>query len=92
MGAQGLSDNLSANAGDAGDSGSIHGLGRSLGDGSDLAWRIPWTEEPAGLQSMRSQKSQVNNNTIREAQEFNGKRIISSINVAKTDGKLYATE
>ena len=41
---------------------------------------------------MRSQKSQVNNNTIREAQEFNGKRIISSIKVAKTDGKLYATE
>ena len=23
---------------------------------SVLAWRIPWTEEPAGLQSMRSQR------------------------------------
>ena len=23
---------------------------------SILAWRIPWTEEPAGLQSMRSQR------------------------------------
>ena len=23
---------------------------------SILAWRIPWTEEPGGLQSMRSQK------------------------------------
>ena len=22
-----------------------------------LAWRIPWTEEPAGLQSMGSQRS-----------------------------------
>ena len=22
-----------------------------------LAWRIPWTEEPGGLQSMRSQKA-----------------------------------
>ena len=22
-----------------------------------LAWEIPWTEEPGGLQSMRSQKS-----------------------------------
>ena len=37
-------------------------LGRSPGDGmaiqSDiLAWEIPWTEEPGGLQSMRSQKS-----------------------------------
>ena len=24
---------------------------------SILAWRIPWTEEPGGLQSMRSQES-----------------------------------
>ena len=24
---------------------------------SILAWRIPWTEEPGGLQSMRSQRS-----------------------------------
>ena len=24
-----------------------------------LAWRIPWTEEPGGLQSMGSQKSQT---------------------------------
>ena len=32
---------------------------------SILAWRIPWTEEPGGLQSMGSQKSQTNwaNNT-----------------------------
>ena len=26
---------------------------------SVLAWRIPRTEEPGGLQSMRSQKSQI---------------------------------
>ena len=26
---------------------------------SILAWRIPWTEEPGGLQSMESQKSQT---------------------------------
>ena len=26
---------------------------------SVLAWRIPWTEEPAGLQSMGSKKSQT---------------------------------
>ena len=43
-----------------------------------LAWRLPWTEEPAGLQSTGSQKTQVNNNTIRVAQEFNGKRIAFS--------------
>ena len=26
---------------------------------STLAWKIPWTEEPGGLQSMGSQKSQT---------------------------------
>ena len=26
---------------------------------SSLAWRIPWAEEPGGLQSMGSQKSQT---------------------------------
>ena len=47
------------NAGDVRDARSIPGLGRSPGEGnathsSILAWRIPWTEEPAGLQSMGS--------------------------------------
>ena len=37
--------------------GSIPGLGRSCGEeiathSSILAWKIPWTEEPGGLQSM----------------------------------------
>ena len=49
----------------AGDSGSIPGLGRSPGEGMEkglatqssvLAWKIPWTEEPGGLQSMGSQR------------------------------------
>ena len=45
----------------AGDLGLIPGLGRSPGGGhgnplSILAWRIPWTEEPGALQSMRSQR------------------------------------
>ena len=50
----------------AGDSGSILGLGRSPGEGngqphsSILAWRIPWTEEPGGLQSMASQRFRHN--------------------------------
>ena len=26
---------------------------------SILAWRVPWTEEPGGLESMGSQKSQI---------------------------------
>ena len=46
----------------AGDLGSIPGLGRSPGEGNGnplqiLAWRIPWTEEPGGLQPMGLQKS-----------------------------------
>ena len=48
----------------AGDVGSIPGLGRSPGEGngthcSILAWEIPGTEEPGGLQSMRSKCSQT---------------------------------
>ena len=41
----------------AGDPGSIPGLGRCSGEGNGnpsgiLAWRIPWREEPGGLQSV----------------------------------------
>ena len=51
--------NLPANTGDVRDAGSIPESGRSPGGGhghpsSVLAWRIPWTEEPGGLQSMGS--------------------------------------
>ena len=47
----------------AGDLGSITGLGRSLEKemathSSILAWKIPWTEKPGGLQSMGS-KAQI---------------------------------
>ena len=53
--------NPPANARDVRDVGSIPGLGRSLEKGtathsSILGWRIPWTEEPGGLQSMGSQR------------------------------------
>ena len=53
--------NPPANAGDIRNAGSIPGSGRSPGKGNDyhssiLAWRISWTEEPGGLQSMESQK------------------------------------
>ena len=45
----------------AGGLGSVPGSGRSLEKGmgahsSILAWRIPWTEEPGGLQSMGFQR------------------------------------
>ena len=41
-----------------GDLGSIPGWGRSPGDGNGnpLQRKIPWTEEPGGLQSMGSQE------------------------------------
>jgi len=52
--------NLPANAGAAGEAGSIPGSGRSPGGGNGnplqySCWEIPWTEEPGGLQSMGSQ-------------------------------------
>ena len=53
--------NLPASAGATGDAGSIPGSGRSHGirNGMPLlysAWKIPWREEPGGLQSMESQR------------------------------------
>ena len=49
--------NLPASAADVRDPSSIPGLGRSPGGGkaahfSILDWKIPWTEEPGGLQSL----------------------------------------
>ena len=54
--------NPPANAGDTGDAGSILGredpLEKEMATHSSiLAWRIPWTEEPGGLQSMGSQRA-----------------------------------
>ena len=51
----------SACAGDVRDAGLIPGSGRSMekemaAHSSTLAWRIPWTEEPGGLQSIESQR------------------------------------
>ena len=45
------------NAGDGKDPGSISGLGRTprkkmATRSSNLAWKIPWTEKPGGLQSI----------------------------------------
>ena len=54
---------VTCNAGAPGDVGSISGLGRSPGErhGNPLqywvAWRIPWTEEPARLQSIGLQRA-----------------------------------
>ena len=58
-------NNPPASAGDTGDASSIPGLGRSPGErnGNPLqysCWRISWTEEPGGLQSMGPQKVRHN--------------------------------
>ena len=57
-----LVKNLLANAGDKRHGGSIPGSEDSLEKGmathsSVLVWRIPWTEEPGGLQSIASQRA-----------------------------------
>ena len=54
--------NSSASAGDIRDMDSDPGLGTLLEEGmaiysNILAWRIPWTEEPGGLQSMGLQRA-----------------------------------
>ena len=55
--------NLPAKAGDVRHTGGIPGSGISPGGGqptgnrsSILAWRIPWTEKPGGLQSIGVQR------------------------------------
>ena len=52
------------NEGDTGNVGLIPGSGGTLQEemathSSILAWEIPWTEEPGGLQSMGSQESDM---------------------------------
>ena len=54
--------NLPDNAGDIRDVGLISGLEDPLEEGmathtSILAWRVPWTEKPGGLQSIESQRA-----------------------------------
>ena len=63
-------------AGDAGDTVSVPGLGRSLGGGthsSTLAWKIPWTEEPGRLQSMGPQR--IRHNLMTEQQQKSRKNL-----------------
>ena len=59
-----MAQTVKASAYNAGDAGSIPGMGRSPGEGNGnplqyLAWRIQWTEEPGRLQPMRSHKSDM---------------------------------
>ena len=53
------------NAGDTEDAGSVPELGSSPGRGNSnplqyhASWKIPWTEEPGGLQAKWLQKSEM---------------------------------
>ena len=49
--------NLPVNSGDPGSLGQKYALEKEMATlSSILAWRIPWTEEPDGIQSMGSQR------------------------------------
>ena len=61
--------NLPANAGDLRDAVGSLGQEDPLEEGmathsSILAWRIPWTEEPGGLQSVESKESDTTEATM----------------------------
>ena len=65
--------NPPTSAGDTGDASLIPESGRSPGEEngyhfSNLAWKITWTEEPGGLQSMGSQR--VEHSLATEPQQF----------------------
>ena len=75
--------NLPANTGDIRDTGSVAELGRSPGEGngtcsSILAWRISWTEEPGGLQSMGSQRADVTEVTSTHIKQTNSRDVLCS--------------
>ena len=60
--------NLHAKAGDTGDVSLISGSGRSskwetAACPRILAWKIPWTEEPGGLQAMGHKESNTTEHT-----------------------------
>ena len=68
-----LVKNLPENAGDTGDGfrslGQEDPLEKEMTTHSNtLAWKIPWTEEPGGLQSMRSQRVRHNLETKQQQQ------------------------
>ena len=76
--------NPPANEGDIRDMGSIPGSGRSPEGGhsthsSILAWRIPWTEELGGLQSIASQSQTQLKWLSMHAQQISTKKLFHSL-------------
>ena len=86
--------NMLANAGGPGDVGLILGSGRSPGEGngnhsSILAWKIPWTEEPGGLQSMGSQR--VGQDLVIEGNANTCSSLINAVYADKCSSLKYLT-
>ena len=89
-----MAKNLPANAGGPGDVGLILGSGRSPGEGngnhsSILAWKIPWTEEPGGLQSMGSQR--VGQDLVIEGNANTCSSLINAVYADKCSSLKYLT-
>ena len=84
---------LPANAGDIRDVGLILGLGCMATHSSILAWKIPRTEEPGGLQSMgshrvgRTQLKHLSTQARTHAFVFNFKFSLVRSKASFTDGK-----
>ena len=71
-----LVKNPPANARDVIDVGSVVGWEDPLEEGmaarsSVLAWRVPWTEEPGGLQSMGLQRDMIDATQCDDTHELN---------------------
>ena len=84
-----MEKNLPASAGDVRDTGSIPGSGRCLEGGvathsSVLAWRVPRTEEPGGLQSVESQRvARLSDCHTRSAHVVQGAQTLSGVSVQR---------
>ena len=84
--------NLPANEGDLRVGGSIPGSGRSLEKematpSSILAWKIPWTEVPGKLQSMRLQRDGYDQTTTRTFSVTRAVKMHESITDSRDDTK-----
>ena len=79
---------ITCSAGDTGDVGSIAWLGRSLVEGNGnplqyLPWRIPWTKEPGGLQSMGLQGVRCDLQTKQQITTTNGAPVTISAHLSE---------
>ena len=58
---------------------------------SILAWEIPWTEEPGGLQSLVSQKSQEHDWATKTTYYTHAQGILLSVTLAELSNTVFIT-